>query len=245
MIRRALLIGCLLMSIQQLSGINTVMYYSATIIEMSGITADKSTAVWLASLPAFINFLFSLNGMFLVERLGRRDLTLGSLFGVVIALIFIGVGFQFGDYQESSFIILIGLIFYLFCFAPGMGPMPWTINSEIYPLWARSFCYSTSTSINWFFNFLVSFTFLTMVHTFSTQFTLFLYAGIALMGWVLLYLFLPETRGKSLEEIETLFENPMQQVCKGEDNFEYEYVGRTSSRQTVPSKAKVLLLFQP
>jgi SP family myo-inositol transporter-like MFS transporter 13 len=78
--RRALLLGCLLQAIQQLSGINTVMYYSASIIQMAGIK-DYSVAIWLACATASVNFFCTFIGLFLVERVGRRPLTLWSLGG--------------------------------------------------------------------------------------------------------------------------------------------------------------------
>ena len=95
-IRRALFIGSLLMMFQQLAGINTVMYYSATIIQMSGVH-DKATAVWLSAATSSINFIFSFVGILLVERLGRRLLTLSSLLGVVLALLLLGIGFNLSE----------------------------------------------------------------------------------------------------------------------------------------------------
>ena len=92
-LRKALLIGCALQMYQQISGINTVMYYSATIIQMSGVHS-KSTAVWLAAATAAVNFVFTFVGLVLVERIGRRLLTLCSLGGVVVSLIVLGIGFQ-------------------------------------------------------------------------------------------------------------------------------------------------------
>ena len=75
------------------------------------------------------------------------------------------------DYCPSSnaWLIVLGLVSYLFFFAPGMGPMPWTINSEIYPLWARSLGNSLATSTNWAFNLLISMTFLTLTETITKQ----------------------------------------------------------------------------
>lgn len=81
------------MIFQQCAGINTVMYYSAMIIQMSGVK-DKSQAVWLASATAATNFLFTFVGFYLVERIGRRLLTLGSLAGVIASLVLLAVGFQ-------------------------------------------------------------------------------------------------------------------------------------------------------
>ena len=79
-VRRALVVGCGLQMYQQIAGINTIMYYSATIIKMSGVSSD-SHAVWLAALTAFINFSFTFVGLVLVERVGRRKLVLGSIGG--------------------------------------------------------------------------------------------------------------------------------------------------------------------
>ncbi|XP_074872378.1 proton myo-inositol cotransporter isoform X2 [Carettochelys insculpta] len=90
--RRALIVGCGLQMFQQLSGINTVMYYSATILQMSGVQ-DDSLAIWLAAVTAFTNFLFTLAGVWLVEKVGRRKLTLGSLTGTTVALIILALGF--------------------------------------------------------------------------------------------------------------------------------------------------------
>lgn len=100
-VRRALLVGCLLMTFQQLAGINTVMYYSATIIQMSGVH-DKSTAVWLSAATASVNFVLSFLGLALVERLGRRPLILCSLFGVVLALLLLGAGFQLAENNSPA-----------------------------------------------------------------------------------------------------------------------------------------------
>lgn len=96
-LRRALLVGCMLQMVQQLAGINTVMYYSATIIQMSGVR-DKSMAVWMAAATAAVNFVCTFVGLLLVERIGRRLLTLTSLGGVILSLLVLAVGFQLTAY---------------------------------------------------------------------------------------------------------------------------------------------------
>lgn len=90
--------------------------------------------------------------------------------------------------------------------------MPWTITSEIYPLWARGFCCSVSTSFNWFFNLLVSLTFLSLAEALTSHGAYYLYAGLAFIGWLSFYVFLPETKGKTLEEIELLFQQPLMKL---------------------------------
>ncbi|KAH9427050.1 hypothetical protein DERP_014951 [Dermatophagoides pteronyssinus] len=326
-IMKALFVGSMLSIFQQIAGINTVMYYSATIIQMSGIN-DKSTAVWLSALTASINFIFSFVGLVLVERIGRRLLILSSLCGVVFSLFMLAIGFQlaevnsppitfhtddpisdycsrmancdacvssnicgfcfFDDHSnllgslsmsningtclpmnqtsnlpfsnssyctnstnismhwthewcpsQYSWMTLAGLMLYLFFFAPGMGPMPWTINSEIYPLWARSFCYSVSTSFNWFFNLLVSLTFLTLTNLLTIYGAFYLYAGLAFFGLVMFFFILPETKGKKLEEIECLFQGSLFTMGLNKNLSQYDQVDGSvnASQSTVVTNA--------
>ncbi|GIY73459.1 proton myo-inositol cotransporter [Caerostris darwini] len=287
-LRTALIVGCGLQIIQQISGINTVMYYSASIIEMSGVR-DKSEVIWLSAATSAMNCVCSLMGLVFVERVGRRKLTLFSLLGVTFSLALLALSFFLADrnspllsyhdpsahgtvcdtfsscsgcissslcgycFEETgaanhtyngtclllnteysdlsvggacnltdlpphitwapnwcpslySWMTFGGLLLYLFCFAPGMGSMPWTINSEIYPLWARGTCYSIATSLNWLFNFVVSLTFLDLMQWLSKEGAFLLYAILAFLGLVFLFFMLPETKGISLEEVGDLFD---------------------------------------
>ncbi|XP_076106594.1 proton myo-inositol cotransporter-like [Mytilus galloprovincialis] len=287
-VRRALLVGCSLQMFQQLSGINTVMYYTATIIHMAGVKNDQ-TAILLSAVMAAINFLFNVLGLYLVERIGRRALTISSLIGAVVSLAWLAVGFHLSAlhtpnismvehsargtpcstyktcndcmqdlfcgycYQDVrhaavnssclpttydnpwvstggrcnttvlkgdltwaydfcptdfSWMPMLGLVLYLIFFAPGMGPMPWTINSEIYPLWARSTGNAVSTFTNWIFNLAVSMSFLSLTENLTRFGTFWLYAGFAFVGVLIVGFTLPETKGKSLEEVEGLFARP-------------------------------------
>ncbi|XP_064795086.1 proton myo-inositol cotransporter-like [Oncorhynchus masou masou] len=307
--RRALLVGCGLQMFQQLSGINTVMYYGATILQMSGVRDDKM-AIWLAGVTAFTNFLFTLLGVWLVERVGRRKLTLGSIIGTCLSLSLLAIGFLLSAqhtppvtlhttdpsmvnstcnrhllceacmldpgcgfcYRENStalfasscvpvntastekaawgrcsnstqlrvhtywaynycptsysWVVLLGLVLYLAFFAPGLGPMPWTINSEIYPLWARSTGNACSAGVNWTFNFLVSLTFLHVAQNLTYYGAFFLYSSLALLGFFFIYGCLPETKSRRLEEIESLFDN---QLCScgatdSDEDRQVEYI---------------------
>ncbi|KAE8616176.1 hypothetical protein XENTR_v10008737 [Xenopus tropicalis] len=263
--RRALIVGCGLQMFQQLAGINTVMYYSATILQMSGVDDDR-LAIWLAAVTAFTNFSFTLLGVWLVEKLGRRKLTLGSLTGTTVALFVLALGFllsaqvsppvtftpgdpsgpnstctQYRCMNETkskaggsiwaynycptsySWTALLGLILYLVFFAPGMGPMPWTVNSEIYPLWARSTGNACSSGVNWICNVLISLTFLHTAEYLTYYGAFFLYAGLACVGLIFIYGCLPETKGKKLEEIESLFESRLC-TCGASDSDEGRYI---------------------
>lgn len=107
--------------------------------------------------------------------------------------------------QAAGWFILVSLFVYLAAFAPGMGPMPWTVNSEIYPLHVRSRCVGLATSVNWICNLLVACTFLSITRTFTTYGAFWLYALFGFVGWVFLYSRMPETKGTRLEDIEQLF----------------------------------------
>ncbi|OWF48753.1 Proton myo-inositol cotransporter [Mizuhopecten yessoensis] len=263
---------------------------------MTGVR-DESTAIWISAGTAGVNFVFTLVGLWLVERIGRRPLILGSLFGVFLSLVLLAVGFQLiafnsppvsvhTDYNSTSpcfshnwceaciedkncgycytevgksavngsclpttssdtsqaligpcnntflpsetiwahgycpttysWMGILGLVLYLMFFAPGMGPMPWTINSEIYPLWARSAGSSLATATNWTFNLVVSMSFLTLTETLTKYGTYWLFVGIVFLGLIFMFITVPETKGKRLEEVEELFEDPWCTRCSGE-----------------------------
>lgn len=103
---------------------------------------------------------------------------------------------------------IVAIFLYIAFFAIGMGPLPWTVNSEIYPMWARSTAISIATMVNWVSNLVVSMTFLTMADNLGQPVTFGLFAGFATLGLLFSLLFLPETKGSSLEEVEQLFQRP-------------------------------------
>ena len=100
---------------------------------------------------------------------------------------------------------VVALIMYTVCFAPGMGPVPWAVNSEIYPLNLREMANSIATMSNWISNFIVSVTFLSLTKAITPAGAFYLYADIALLAFVVFFFFLPETKGKNLEQIQELF----------------------------------------
>ncbi|GIY30432.1 proton myo-inositol cotransporter [Caerostris extrusa] len=262
-LRTALIVGCGLQIIQQISGINTVMYYSASIIEMSGVR-DKSEGgpeeahtllaarcdVQLGAVgPQLLSGGQELSAPLLPRplcprhRLRHLQLMLGCISSSLCGYCFEETGSANRTYNGTclllnteysdlsvggacnltdlpphvtwapnwcpslySWMTFGGLLLYLFCFAPGMGSMPWTINSEIYPLWARGTCYSIATSLNWLFNFVVSLTFLDLMQWLSKEGAFLLYAILAFLGLVFLFFMLPETKGISLEEVGDLFD---------------------------------------
>ncbi len=281
---------------------------------MAGFS-DRSS-IWLATIPGGTNFLFTIVGLLLVDRVGRRKLLIGSLCGVVFSFALLAVTFVLMDKfspagqpypaspschysscgacvgnsgcgfcvdldpvsgkayngtcspiqqydngtTSSKYVIdaascavvgensvntsvllkkydaeltlngdaslerrwlehscpgnrlaplaIISLFLYIAFFAPGMGPLPWTVNSEIYPTWARSTAISIATMVNWMCNLVVSMTFLTLTDSLGQPPTFGMYAGFSVLGLIFIIMFVPETKGQSLEAVEKLFKVP-------------------------------------
>jgi len=205
--RLALMLGCLLQVTQQLAGINTVMYYSASILVMAGV--PDTTSIWLASVTSSLNFLGTLAGLLLVSKISRRALLFSSTGMVIISLLAISASFQYISLHPTGntgpVLALLSLCLYLASFAPGLGTLPWTVNSELHPPWCRAEAVSMATATNWITNFLVSASFLSLVDLMGRPATFFLYAVLTAVCTGLLYPYLPETRGVPLEEVEDLF----------------------------------------
>ena len=283
---------------------------------MAGVV-DDHTAIGLGAIIAFGNFIFTLLGIYLVERSGRRKLILSSLAGVIFSLIVLGFAFylsntssplafapaasdsinsstgdqcrpysrscsvwrncddcvisddchycvyngSYGSWEavglcvstdhselyyrskcavpdewlnynvhihsynqcsslnlynttvhtyeycpnKYAWLTMGALVMYIVAFSPGMGPVPWTVNAEIYPNWARSVGVSVATTTNWVSNLLVSITFLHLTRYLTRYGAFWLYTAIASGGWLFIFFLLPETRGKPLEQAEDLF----------------------------------------
>lgn len=107
-----------------------------------------------------------------------------------------------------SWLIVVGLVLYLICFSAGMGPMPWTINAEIYPQWCRSFGNGLATSVNWTFNLAISVSFLSLMNLITREGAYYFYSGLAVSAVIFFWWVLPETRGRTLEDMEVLFSRP-------------------------------------
>jgi SP family galactose:H+ symporter-like MFS transporter len=202
MLRMALFVGIGLAVFQQLTGINTVIYYAPTIFEFAGFkTAGFSILATVG--VGLVNVAFTLLAIRLIDRVGRRPLLLGGVAGQIVGLVILGLAFQLHQLARFiGYIAVASLAIYVASFAIGLGPVFWLMISEIYPLKVRGAAMSLATVVNWGVNLAVAVTFLTLVGAVGRPGTFWIYAGIGIAAWLFFYFLVPETRGKSLEEIE-------------------------------------------
>ncbi|XP_057537775.1 inositol transporter 4 [Amaranthus tricolor] len=286
--RRGLYAGVTVQVAQQFVGINTIMYYSPTIVQLAGF-ASKSTALALSLITAGLNAVGSIVSMMFVDRHGRRRLMIVSMFGIITCLVVLAIVFYQAaehapsiSYAESTHfglnstcpafnsaqnpaswncmtclksashcafcankagnglhpgaclrntddlkdacngqqrvyftegcpsklgylaVILLGV--YIISYSPGMGTVPWIVNSEIYPLRYRGIGGGIAAVANWTSNLIVSETFLTLTQALGSAGTFLLFAGFSVIGFIFIYLLVPETKGLPIEEVEHMLE---------------------------------------
>ncbi|KAA0272723.1 MAG: hypothetical protein EDQ89_07110 [Acidobacteria bacterium] len=205
-VRAALVVGVGLAILQQVSGINTVIYFAPTIVGYTGI--DSSSAAILASVAVgVVNVGMTVVAIRLLDRAGRRPLLLWGSALMAIALSLLALVFILGAGGGAGSLVAIGsLMLYVGAFAVSLGPIFWLLNSEIYPLPVRSKAAAVGTMANWFFNFLVSLTFLLLIDALGRSGAFFFYAAICVLTFLFCLRLVPETKGKRLEEIQAVFE---------------------------------------
>ena len=201
-LRPAIIVGVGLAIAQQVTGINTVIYYAPTIFKFAGLTS--ASAAILASVGVgLVNVLLTLVAMQLIDRVGRRPLLLCSLCGMGIGLFMLGIAFSLPQLAGVLGWLAVGsLMVYVGSFAVGLGPVFWLMLSELYPLRMRGRAMSVGTLVNWGANLIVALSFLTLTRVLGKPATFWLYGVITAGSWVFAFFLVPETMGKTLEQIE-------------------------------------------
>ena len=204
-LRPALLVGIGLAVFQQVTGINTIIYYAPQIFEAAGF-GSATTALAATMGIGVVNVLATVVAIALVDRWGRRPLLLAGLTGMIVSLLALGVASAGGTSAGTSAgwlgattVACIGI--YIVCFAFSLGPIVWLMISEIFPNRIRARAASVSTAANWSANFVVSLTFPLLRASLGSSLTFVLYALFGVMAIVFVARRVPETRGKTLEEI--------------------------------------------
>ncbi|KAK7257928.1 hypothetical protein RIF29_32260 [Crotalaria pallida] len=194
---------------QQASGVDAVVLYSPRIFEKAGIKDD--THKLLATVAVgFVKTVFILVATFMLDRVGRRPLLLTSVGGMVLSLLALAGSLTIIDHSEKKLMWAVGLsiatvLSYVATFSIGAGPITWVYSSEIFPLRLRAQGCAMGVVVNRVTSGVISMTFLSLSKGITIGGAFFLFSGIATAGWIFFYTMLPETRGKTLEEMEGSF----------------------------------------
>ncbi|RAL54379.1 hypothetical protein DM860_001507 [Cuscuta australis] len=210
-LRLAFFAGAGLQAFQQLTGINTVMYYSPTIVQMAGFRSNQ-LALLISLIVALMNAVGTILGIYLIDHIGRKKLVLTSLSGVIVSLVVLAGAFLLAPSSSTSFglygwVAVVGLALYIAFFAPGMGPVPWTVSSEIYPEAYRGICGGMSATVNWISNIIVAESFLSLAEAIGTGPTFLMFSGMAVAAFGFVVAFVPETKGLTFDEVERIWKD--------------------------------------
>jgi MFS family permease len=198
-----MIVGVGLAIAQQITGINTVIYYAPTIFKFAGLSS-ASVAILASVGVGVVNVALTIVAMELIDWVGRRPLLLASLAGMAMSLVVLGLAFAMPQLSGSlGWIAAASLMVYVGSFAVGLGPVFWLILSEIYPLRIRGRAMSIGTAANWSANLIVAISFLTLTHVMGKAATFWLYGAVTVGAWLFAFFLVPETKGKTLEQIET------------------------------------------
>jgi SP family arabinose:H+ symporter-like MFS transporter len=196
--RRALIIGILLPLFSQFSGINAIIYYGPSILNNAGITLSNSLISQIIFGAA--NMLFTLIAIWKVDSLGRRPLYLVGTAGAAISLILTGICFFAG--ATTGWLLLISVLLFLACFAFSIGPLKFVIAAEIFPGEIRGRAMAISIMVMWIADTIVGQLTPILLKEVGTAWTFWLFALFCVIAFFTVYKLLPETKGKSLEQIE-------------------------------------------
>ena len=200
-----IIIGTALSVLQQFTGINAVLYYGADIFEKS-LGFGKEDVLAQQILLAFINLIFTFIAMFTVDKFGRKPLIYIGSFGMIIGFLLLGFSLQG---QSVGVISLLGVLIFIASFALSMGPVVWVLLSEMFPNKIRSVAMSVAVAAQWAANYVVSQSFPVVMNSevnnnnyWNGSLPYFIFIAFILIIVIVTYVYIPETKGKSLEEIE-------------------------------------------
>ncbi len=195
---KVVLFGSMLAAFQQITGINAVISFAPTIFSSAGVANDQ--ALMQSILVGVVNLLFTIIALWLVDRKGRKVLLLWGTMGMTISLAYLV--YSFIGNNSGSVSVLVSLLGYIGFFAASLAPVMWVVTSEIYPNRIRGLAMSFSTAISWGCTFVTVQFFPWMLSNWGGSYTFGLFGVFSLIAFLFILIYIPETKGKSLEQIE-------------------------------------------
>ena len=203
-----IIIGATLSALQQFTGINAVLYYGSDIFE-NALGYGKDDVLKQQVLLAFVNLIFTFVAMFTVDKLGRKPLIYAGSIGMILGFSLLGVSIM---QQNLGVISLIGILMFVGSFALSMGPVVWVVLSEMFPNKIRSVAMSVAVAVQWGANYIVSQSFPMVTESelnknefWNGSLPYFIFIGFIMLILLFTYRFIPETKGKSLEDLEEMW----------------------------------------
>ena len=194
-------VGSAIAILGQFMGVNAVLYYGPSIFEQSGLSGGDS--LFYQVLVGMVNLLTTVIALFIIDRVGRKKLVYWGVSGMIIGLLAIAYYFHYGQAQGvSSLFLLIGFLFYIFCCAISICAVVFVLLSEMFPLRVRGLAMSIAGFALWIGTYLIGQLTPWMLKHLTPEGTFLLFAGMCLPYLLIMWRWVPETTGRSLEEIE-------------------------------------------
>jgi SP family myo-inositol transporter-like MFS transporter 13 len=209
---RAVLTACTIMAISQLSGFNTLMYYSATLFKIVGFSNATAVAITVSA----TNFVFSIVNLVVVDRFGRRRILLFTIAGMSICLLIAAIAFHFipinlhtlevesNNIGWPGYLLIVIIICFVGFYSSGVATVAW-IGTELIPMEVRAVGTMLNTVTCWSTNIVIASTFLSMMKGITPSGAFGFYAAICFFGWVFVIFCFPEVRGMPLENVREVF----------------------------------------
>ncbi|SAK83765.1 major facilitator transporter [Caballeronia temeraria] len=200
--RRSVLLGVVLQVFQQLTGINVVMYYAPRIFELAGFGTHEQQ-LWATVIVGLVNVIATFGAIAFVDRWGRKPILYAGCAVMAIGMCALGFLLHMGVAGLTVQVLAVAsLLLFLAGFAMSAGPLVWILCSEIQPQQGRDFGIAVSTLVNWVANMAVAATFLSLLSTAGESNTFLLYAVLNVVFAIVVFFYVPETRGASLEKLD-------------------------------------------
>jgi MFS transporter, SP family, arabinose:H+ symporter len=205
-LRLPLIIAVTLAVLQQITGVNTVLYYGAILFREQVGERSAAGAIGMNVGIGLVNAIATLIAIAVIDRIGRKPLLLVSCAGMALSLTWMGIAFHFMPPPVIG--VLVAIFCYVFSFAIGMGPGVWVLMSELFPTRVRGRAMAIATVSLWLGCLLLTSTFLTLVSAIGASGTFLLYAAISVFSFLFIWRVAPETKGRTLEEIDEFWKQP-------------------------------------